>query len=133
MLNVYNDSCCGGSGGVGPPGPPGANGLGLFQEIITLPEGAATRVPLTLANTTGSFKILAKSTAATGAVASFDCSNAQVATPGQSERVTNSPATNNVRLKMEWNAGLQPAIYHTPFIPGSVNLLSYYVTIMEKI
>jgi hypothetical protein len=142
MLNVYNDCCCsgGGGGGVGPPGPPGPPGPagpagpagpGLVTETLLLPDNAATHIPITNCNNIGCYKILVQAIAVNGATATFDCSKAQDAISGHTERVTNSPASSNERLKLDWNAGQKPTLYHTPTKTGGVGAnLSYKVTMM---
>jgi hypothetical protein len=133
MLNVYNDCCCsgGGGGGVGPPGPMGPAGPGLVSETLQLPDNATTKIPITNCTNTGCYKILVASLAANGAIATFDCSKAQDTINGQTERVTNSPALTNERLKLDWTPGQKPVLYHTPTKTGGVGaLLSYRVTMM---
>jgi hypothetical protein len=130
MLTVYNDTSTGtGGGGVGPVGPPGP---GLISETVSLPDNATTEVPITSCGTTGSYHILVNSVAVNGATAAFACSKAQVALDGQTERLTNSPASTDERLKLIWRSGAnKPALYHDPVKTGGVGaMISYQVTYM---
>jgi len=132
-LTVYNDAT-----DIGPPGPPGPigpagpPGPGLSNEIVQLPDNLTTRVPIISMNNTGVYKILVEPQAILGAHATFDCSKTQDIIPGQTERLTNSPASTVERLKLDWLAGGPPTLYHSPVRTGGVGaLISYKVTYMK--
>jgi hypothetical protein len=130
MLTVYNDVVSGiGGGGIGPIGPPGP---GLVSETISLPDNVMTEIPIISCGTTGSYHILVNAVVADGATATFSCSKAQVAVDGQTERLTNSPAFTDERLKLVWRSGAnKPALYHDPVRTGGVGvMIIYQVTYM---
>lgn len=101
-----------------------------LEEIVCLQENNNTAQPITKSDLRGSYFIVVKSVADGGASATFSASKSNIASIGNTFRITSAAGSSGETIDIEWNAGEKINLYHSTLGPSS-NTLCYEVRTMS--